>query len=398
MNGSPALPWPGRIAWTLAGLAIALQTADFVFSLASDAVEPPVAADLIISAITLAFSAVGALVASRQPRNPIGWMFLGVALSAGLARVAHHFVEHRVSHGADQDTLVGAAAAYSDVSWVPFVLVPATLLLLLFPDGRLPSRRWRFVAGCAIAGIVGTFFTGAAVQSFQDFPTVKSPFAINGSVREPLTGSSFLLVLIGVVGSAASVVARYRRAGRVQRQQIKWLAAAGAAVAVTLPLMFALYDVLPDGVADAGIMLSVLALPAAAGVAMLRYRLYDIEVVVNRTLVYGALTATLAGTYVVTVLVLQLGLNGVTGDSGLAVAGSTLVVAGLFRPARAHIQGGVDRRFYRRKYDAQRTVEAFSARLRNEVDLGRLDEELSAVVHETFQPAHVSLWLRGSAG
>ena len=268
MNGSPALPWPGRLAWTLAGLAIALQTADFVFSVGSDDVEPPGAADLIVVAITLAFSTVGALVASRQPRNPIGWMFLGVALSAGPARGAHHFVEHRVSQGADQDALVGAAAAYSDVSWVPFVLVPATLLLLLFPDGRLPSRRWRFVAGCAIAGTVGTFFCGAAVQSFQDFPTVKSPFAINGSVLEPLTGFSFLLVLIGIAGSAASVVARYRRAGRVQRQQIKWLAAAGAAVAVTFPPMLALYDVLPDGIADAGMMLSVLTLPAAAGVSL----------------------------------------------------------------------------------------------------------------------------------
>jgi hypothetical protein len=360
MNGSPASPWPGRLAWTLAGLAIALQTADFVFSVVSDAVAPPVAGDLIVSGITLAFSAVGALVASRQPRNAIGWMFLGVALSAGLARIAHHFVEVRVSHGADQDVLVGAAAAYSDVSWVPFVLVPATLLLLLFPDGRLPSRRRRFVAGRAIAGIVGTLVCGAAVQSFQDFPTVESPFAIDDSVLEPLTGLSFLLALIGIVGSAASVVARYRRAGRVEREQIKWLAAAGAAVAVTLPLMHALYDVLPDGVADAGMMLSVLALPAAAGVAMLRYRLYDIEVVVNRTLVYGALTATLAGTYIVTVLVLQLALNGVTGDSGLAVAGSTLVVAGLFRPARARIQG--------------------------------------AVVRETFQPAHVSLWLQGPGG
>ena len=383
-----------RLGWGLAALALTLQVVSHV--LAAFAGVEFVVQDLFVTAIAFAFGTVGALVATRHPGNPIGWIFLGVAISTGLGGLAHGFAEYELQDGAAPSTLVGAAAAYADTSWVPFILVPATVLLLLFPDGRPPSRRWRFVGWSAVGGIAGVLFTGmVGSESIADFPGVKNPLVIDSPVMEPLMGLSGLLLLVGLFGSAASVVVRFRRAGHVERQQLKWLATAGSVVAVTVPIVgIAFYDALGAKLADATMMIAVLGLPLSAGIAMLRYRLYDIDVVINRTLVYGALTATLAAVYLGSVLLLQLGLDSFTKGSALPVAASTLAVAAAFRPARGRIQGGVDRRFYRRKYDAQRTLASFSAHLRDEVDLAALDAELRAVVAETMQPAHVSLWMR----
>jgi len=383
-----------RLGWGLAALALTLQVVSHV--VAAFAGVEFVVQDLFVTAIAFAFGTVGALVATRHPGNPIGWIFLGVAISTGLGGLAHGFAEYELQDGAAPSTLVGAAAAYADTSWVPFILVPATVLLLLFPDGRLPSRRWRFVGWCAVGGIAGFLFTGmVGSESIADFPGVKNPLVIDSPVMEPLTGLSGLLLLVGLFGSAASVVVRFRRAGHVERQQLKWLATAGSIVAVMVPIVgIAIYDALGAKLADATMMIAVLGLPLSAGIAMLRYRLYDIDVVINRTLVYGALTATLAAVYLGSVLLLQLGLDSFTKGSALPVAASTLAVAAAFRPARGRIQGAVDRRFYRRKYDAQRTLASFSAHLRDEVDLAALDAELRAVVAETMQPAHVSLWMR----
>ncbi len=220
---------------------------------------------------------------------------------------------------------------------------------------------------------------------------------MTSSVLDPFTGLSFLAMIVGIGGSAVSLIVRFRRATGEQRLQIKWLALTGAIVAVIFPLALVLWDVWGEAVSNAAIMLSVLGLPLAAGVAILRYRLYDIDVVINRTLVYGALTVVPGGH----VPRQRAGPAAASQRSdrrpGLAVAASTLAVAALFRPARARIQGIVDRRFYRRKYDAGRTLTAFSARLRDEVDLEALTAELRTVVDEAMQPSHVSLWLREAA-
>jgi hypothetical protein len=373
-----------RLAWSLAGLALGLLVSAWVVGIRDGGQS------VFVLALALTFSVVGALIASRHPGNAIGWIFLAVAVSAGLGALAGSYADRWLARGGSQ-ALGETAAWYASLSWIPFILVPCTFLLLLFPDGRLPSRRWRWVAWCAGAGIVGVFVTSGLLPGpLEDYPQLENPYGIESGLLDPLTGLAFLLILIGIVGSSASLVVRFRRARGELRQQIKWLALAGAVAGVTVPIAVAGYGLWGETGTNVASMLGVLSLPLAAAIAILRHRLYDIDVVINRTLVYGALTATLGGTYLALVVLAGLAV----GESDLAIAGSTLAVAALFRPARARIQGAVDRRFYRRRYDAQRTLEDFSARLRDQVDLTALSRDLSSVVRETLQPAHVTLWLR----
>jgi len=223
---------------------------------------------------------------------------------------------------------------------------------------------------------------------FEDLPAV-NPLGLGdplGTAAEVANGLGFLLLVIGTLTAIASIVVRFRRSRGIERQQLKWVTAAAA----LLPLSQA-----PSGdIGFAALLLGALVLAGAVAIAMLRYRLYDIDVVINRTLVYGALTATLAACYLGSVLLLQVVLRPITEESSLAIAVSTLAVAALFRPVRARIQAAVDRRFYRSKYDAGRTLERFGVRLRDQVALDSLSAELRTVVAETMQPAHVSLWLR----
>jgi MFS family permease len=383
-----------RIALGLAGLAVGLLVAGFALFAAGRGIH----GSRVYSALGVAvFSTVGVVIAARHPSNPIGWLFCAVAVAAGLGTLsdayASFWLDGRGSRGLGQ-----AAAVYEDNGWVPGVLVPVTFVLLLFPDGRLLSPRWRPVAWSAAVGMVGFAVGGVlAPGRLEDFPGVANPYGVDSPARDVLLAIAAPLLVVGVVASPVSLVVRLRRSHGAERQQLKWLAWAGALAGVVVVVGSVGYDVWGEGISNAAILLSVLALPVATGVAILRYRLYDIDVVINRTLVYSVLTATLAGTYLVSVLVLQLVLSAVTRDSSLVVAGSTLAVAGLFRPARARIQALVDRRFYRRRYDAQRTLEAYARRLRSQVELEALTTDLAGVVRETLEPAHVSLWLRDRA-
>jgi hypothetical protein len=343
---------------------------------------------VVYTVFVFAFATVGALVATRQSRNPIGWVLLG----AGVSYTAGGLT---VAHVADEGPSSPLVAWVSTWVWMAGIGPVATFGLLLFPDGRLPSPRWRPLAWTAGAAVV-LLIAGIALEPgrFEDDPSV-NPFGLSALPWLPglLAAVGAILLAGSIAGSILSVFVRFRRARGVERQQLKWLAYAGGLVAVALSFALALEAVFHDEVVDVTntiVSFALAGVPVAMGIAILRHGLYDIDVVINRTLVYGGLTATLAASYLAIVL-----LAGLTvGDSDAAVAVSTLAVAALFRPARARIQAAVDRRFYRRRYDAAQTLEAFGSRLRDELDLEALGADLRGVVRETVQPAHVSLWLR----
>jgi hypothetical protein len=349
-------------------------------------------------AIAVVFGTTGAMIASRHPRNPIGWLFLVASVSAGVGNIAGSYAEYYIATGNGSRALAGAAAQYGELSWMPFILLPSTFLLALFPDGHLLSHRWRPVAWCSGVGMATAFVVeGMHAGPVSDHPQLRNPFGVDSPLLSPLDGLSLLLIGIGMIGSSISLIVRFRRSHGEQRQQIKWLALAGVVAVATISIATPAYEALGEDLANALMMTAVMGLPAAAAIAILRYRLYDIDVVINRALVYGALTATLAATYLISVLLLQLVLESLTEGSGLAVAASTLAAAAVVRPARARIQGIVDRRFFRHKYDAAQTLASFSAGLRDQVDLDTVQSDLRAVVAETMQPSHVSLWTPASA-
>jgi hypothetical protein len=340
--------------------------------------------------IALSFAVVGALIASRRPENPIGWLFLAFGVIAAVDFAAYSYAYRALVSHPGALPAGDVAAAVAGHVWHPgFGLL--VFSFLVFPRGRLLSPRWRWAAGATVviyAGLaVSGIFEGGFLEGESDLPA-KPLF--HGPVEEVARAvfGTLLYVNLGLlVVAGTSLILRLRRSRGEERQQIKWFAYTVAFVMFAFPVtLFALGDAY-------GVFVFPL-IPVSAAAAILKYRLYDIDVVVNRTLVYGALTATLAGAYLASVLVLQLLLSP---SSDVAIAASTLAAAALFRPARSRIQSLVDRRFYRRRYDAHRALDSFAARLRNEVSLEAMDAELRAVVRDTVQPAHVSLWLKAAA-
>ena len=380
-----------RLAWGLFGVwAVLAAIAAWLSAREGDLF------DAMLSPALGGFAGVGALVAARQPRNPIGWVLEATAISFAFTIVIEAYVMR-----SDRPALF--VLWLDDWTFIVWIALACVWIPLLFPDGRLPSRRWRPVAwgGTAafVLAVLGTAFGDRTLDTTADL-NVANPYAlpgVAGDVAAQIASVAGVLYLIPVLGAVAGLVTRTRHSRGTQRQQLKWFALVGALMLGALLLSaISLIDEerFADNIGIVGwggfLLLFTLGLPAAMGAAILRHRLYDIDVVINRTLVYGALTAMLAATYLG--LVLLLGLT--VGESDIAIAVSTLAVAALFRPARARIQAAVDRRFYRRRYDAARTLEDFSTRLRDELDLDALRGEIRGVVGETVQPAYVSLWLR----
>jgi hypothetical protein len=381
---------PISLLWLL---AVSVPAADLVDEVTSSDGIPTSAGWLVF---VLAFVSVGALIVSRRPGHPIGWILLLPGVSSVLVGSAGYAADELTRLGMDQPALV--IGWFSTWAWLPVWLAP-TFGLLLFPTGRLPSRRWRPVAWLAIGGFLAQFVTAAFAPGPMQDVAMDNPFGVDIGIDlwNPLRTVGIAALLIAVAASILSLVVRYRAAQTVERRQIQWLMYAGMLVAAGLCAVAALEMVGGPATAPYGELIPSFALatvPIATGIAILRHRLFDIDVVVNRTLVYGGLTVSLGAAYVGSVLLLQLVLSPLTEASGLAVAASTLTVAALFRPVRSRIQAVVDRRFFRRKYDAARTLAAFGVRLRDELDVDALGNDLQAVVRDTMQPDHVSLWLR----
>ena len=343
-----------RLAWTVFGVSTALSASGLVLLAQVPArllerADNSFALSALFVAILLVFGLVGAIVASRLPANPIGWLFLALALIQGVYELAFGYTHYALDAGP------GGPPGEQWTAWVANWTSPLSppflaAALLLFPDGRPPTPRWRWVPWLC-APLFGVIFARYAFAPgpIEEFPALVNPVGVEGAGwLADLVTSSLAQAVLGDAADEDSILAGFVFAACIS------------------------------------------GVPLSAGIAILRHRLYDIDLVIRRTLVYVVLTATLGATYLAAVLLLGLAV----GESGFAVAVSTLAVAAIFRPLRARIQAAVDRRFYRRRYDAARTLEAFGGRLRDELDLEALAADVRGVVNDTVQPAHVSLWLR----
>jgi len=393
--------WMLSVALVPTGLALGVLSLSASLPPSRGPILPQI---VVVDVLLLAYGTVGVLIASRRPENKIGWIFCAVGLSLAAASAASGYADYGL-YGQGGALLAPELAAWLSVwLYISLLFVAPCLLFLLFPDGRPPSRRWRPVVWLVIAAGVGTFFTLAFSPGELDqytYPGLANPLGIGGAVGEILTTVETVgngILPFAVLASIASTIVRFRRSRGRERLQLKWVVYTAALTATSFLISFILPEAVPRAVEDAVFLLGVAAfsaIPIAAGIAILRYRLYEIDLLINRTLVYGSLTVMLALVYFGGVVILQYLFRVLTGqESQLAIVASTLAIAALFVPLRRRVQGFVDRRFYRRKYDAARTLEAFSARLRDETDLDALSEELISVVRETMQPAHVSLWIR----
>ena len=386
------------LAWSLWTIVVAIVALGFILWPVSEVALVP-----LVLTTALPFATVGAFVASRRPYNPVGWLFIAFGVAAALRFTGSQYATYAlVTH---PDSLPGGdfIASFAVHLWHPG-LGFLVFSFLLFPHGRLPSRRWRVVAWVSAISCVTALISGMLEYEFlyeytwpENISYVKPLFT--GPVAEGAAivfWYSSMVILAMLFVSGGSLVLRLRRSVGEERQQLKWVVYSVALLAFAVPSTILVIIVL-QSLESVRVFFAVLfpLIPISVGIAILRYRLYDIDLLINRTLVYGTLTATLVALYFGSIIISQrFFVFLIDQKSTLAVVASTLLIAALFTPLRHRIQGLIDRSFYRSKYDARQTLETFSTKLRDETDLDSLRDDLVAVVRETMQPAHVSLWLR----
>jgi hypothetical protein len=385
--------WLGTLACLLGGLAVTL------------AVTRPLTADVLATgafegAIWLLFATIGLVLTLRRPENPIGWLYAAAGLVWTLYVPWDPWVDQLLRSGRPLPPVARFAALVGDSLWAVGIALAITLPLLLLPDGRLRSRRWRVVLVACVAGtamnVLGWSVSPEPMSN--TLVPVAKPFTLGGwagTVATAVHWTGMGLTFGTIPAAAVSVVLRFRAARGVERQQLRWVAT-GAAVAAAAPFVLVpleRFGLLPT--TDAFAIPMLLSVPLGVAVAVLRYRLWDLDRLISRTVTYAVVTALLLVPYL---LVVPAAGRLAAGSGSLAVAAATLAVAAAFQPLRRRVQGLVDRRFNRRRYDAARTLDAFALRLRDQVDLDALHGELLAVVAQTVQPTRVSLWLRPRLG
>ena len=378
------------LAWGLWGVAVVTMVGS---AIAQDVISPgSISVDTQIAGLPmLLFATVGAIVASRRPENRIGWLYLAIGVLAGFTSIGGVLeVVHYPAAGPGR-FLLALFYALTNLAWYPTLGLLATLPVLWFPDGRPPTPRWRWVEVLAFVGIIGGTLSFASTPGPLNGPgTPVNPIGIGGvdgilGAAQAVFNAAFV---VSIAGSVASFVVRFRRSKGVERLQLRWFLV--GAIVFGLGILASIFFN-PSG--DLLFALTTSALPVAAGIAITRYRLYDLDRLISRAVAYLAVSALLVGVYAALVV----GVGALTGgsDNPLLIAGATLAVAALVRPVLRRVKSAVDRRFARRRYDAQLALEAFAARLRDEIALEQVRGHLLATVGETVQPATTSLWLRG---
>lgn len=343
------------------------------------------------SGVVAVYLVIGTLIIERQPANPVGRIVYLLGLLVGYYLVADAFIRSAPSSGADV-----AAWSVGLLDGVVFLLM--ALLFIWFPDGRLPSPRWRLIVALDIAlAVVVVLGTAVRPGPFAYYPQFSNPFATERTVVSTIADVAYMAMLVVVAASALSLIGRFRRGGPVERAQLKWVALAAIAIATVMVAYGVLFG--PGAyneIADLAVSLALGFFPITIGIAILRYHLFEIDRLVSRGIAYGLLTAVLVGTYGAVILLLQGPLGAVLGGDTISVALSTLVVAALFQPLRGRLQRAVDRRFDRARFDAERTSAAFSERLRDEMDIAAVTTDLDATIRTALKPTSLGLWLRGA--